>query len=151
MPSSPRYRLPKPTQDDQIASMPQCCQQHSDIICQRHQSTLLPTTFSYQIHLSYHSSQYPAHLSLSAVSSHRPNLSLTTSHFRRELGAVGFVSRQQRLSCSVDGFHCGLLPKQRDGKAKTLAPRESRAVVSPSLYRRLMVSLSQPLKLTLAK
>lgn len=77
--------------------------------------------------------------------------SLATSHSRRELGAFGFVSRQQRLSCRAAGFHIGVLLKQRDGKAKTLAPMESRALVSPSLYRRLMVSRSQPFMLTLAK
>lgn len=102
-------------------------------------------------HLSYRYGNLSAHLSSGAVSSHRPHHSLATSHFRRELGAFGFVSRQQRLSCRADGVHILLLLKQRDGNAKTLAPMESRALVSLSLYRRLMVTRSQPFMLTLAK
>jgi hypothetical protein len=81
----------------------------------------------------------------------RAHHSLATKLCRRELDAFGFVSCQQRLSCRADGFHCGLLLKQREWKAKTLARTVSRALVSFSLYRRLMVSLSQPLKLTLTK
>jgi len=41
--------------------------------------------------------------------------------------------------------------KQRDGKANTLAPMESRALVSRSSYRRLIVSWSQPFILTLTR
>lgn len=109
--------------------------------------TLIPDQ-SHIVHLSL-----PAHTPPSSACSHRPSPthSSATSHFRRELGSFGFVSRQQRLSCSAAGFHIGVLLKQRDGKAKTLAPMESRALVSPSLYRRLMVSRSQPFMLTLAK